>query len=91
MMEDFFLSDRKAFWVWGAFQGLLIGLKTDSDFALEVKVDAIKVEATIASWVFFCFGWFELGLEDEGVMILGEESSITSIALSSLKETFLEA
>ena len=53
--EGLFLSGGKTSWVGGAFEGLLLGLKTDSDFALEVKVDAIKVEATIASWVFFFF------------------------------------
>ena len=53
--EGLLLSDEKVLWVGGAFQGLLLGLKTDSDFALEVKVDAIKVEVTIASWLFLFF------------------------------------
>ena len=39
----------KTSWVSGAFEGLLLGLKTDSDFTLEVKENAIKVEVTIAS------------------------------------------
>ena len=34
-------SGGKAFWVGGALQGLLLGLKTFSDFAFEAKADAI--------------------------------------------------
>ena len=39
--EALFFSEGKAFWVGGALQGLLLGLKTFSDFAFEAKVDAI--------------------------------------------------
>ena len=39
--EMLFFSGGKAFWVGGALQGLLLGLKTFSDFAFDAKVDAI--------------------------------------------------
>jgi len=39
--EVLLFSEGKAFWVGGAFQGLLLGLKTLSDFVFEAKVDAI--------------------------------------------------
>ena len=39
--EVLFFSEGKAFWVGGALQGLLLGLKTFSDFAFDAKVDAI--------------------------------------------------
>ena len=68
--ERLLSSDGKAFWVRGHFQGLLLGLKTDSDLALEVKEDAIKVEVTIASWLFF--PWVIEDWDDNGVAILGE-------------------
>ena len=51
--EGLLLSGGKTFLVGGAFQGLLLGLKTVSDSAFEAKEDAIKAEVAIASWVFF--------------------------------------
>ena len=49
------LSGGKTSWVSGAFEGLLLGLRTEWDSTFEVKEDAIKVEVTIASWLFFFF------------------------------------
>ena len=45
--KSFLSSEGKSFWMGGTFQCLLLGLKTFSDFAFEVKVDAVKVEVTI--------------------------------------------
>ena len=47
--EMLFFSGGKAFWVVGALQGLLLGLKTISDFAFKAKEDAIQVVMTIVS------------------------------------------
>ena len=53
--EGLFLSGGNTSWVGGAFEGLLLGLRTEWDSTFEVKEDAIKVEVTIASWFFFFF------------------------------------
>ena len=58
MSEDdvgLLLSEGKAFWVGGAFQSFILGLRAECDSAFEAKEDAIKVVATIASWAFFFF------------------------------------
>ena len=47
--DELFFRGGKVFSNCGAFEGLLLGLKTDSDFAFEVKEDAIRVEVMIAS------------------------------------------
>ena len=66
-----------------------MGLKTDLDLALEDKEDAIKVDVTVASWVFLFLRQVEEDSQENGVMILGEGSSMTLDRLSSSNETFL--
>ena len=54
--DELFFKGGKVFSNCGSFEGLLLGLKTDSDFALDVRLDAIMVEVTIARLDFFLFG-----------------------------------
>ena len=47
--EGLLLSGGKIFLVVGAFEGLLLGPRTECDSAFEAKEYAIRVEATITS------------------------------------------
>ena len=53
--EELLLIRGKISRVGGAFEGLLLGLRTKWDSTFEAKEDAIKVEVKIARWVFFFF------------------------------------
>jgi len=87
--EGLLLSGGKTFWVGGAFEGLLLGLRIEWDSPFEGKEDAIKSEATIASWVFFFLWWTIECWGDDRVTILGEGSSLNVDRASSLSEKFL--
>ena len=50
------MSASEIFLKSGSLQGLLLGLKEVSDFALEAKLDAIRVEVKIARLEFFLLG-----------------------------------
>ena len=87
--EGLLLSGGKTFWVGGAFEGLLLGLRTEWDSSFEAKEDAIKVEATISSWVFFFLWWTIECWGDDGVTIVGKGAYLNLDIASSLSETFL--
>ena len=54
--DELFLSGGEILLNSGALQGLLLGLKEVSDFALKAKLDAIRVEVKIARLEFFLLG-----------------------------------
>ena len=49
----------------GALQGILLSLKKVSDFALEAKLDAIRVEVKISMLELFLLGWRLQRLDEE--------------------------
>ena len=81
--DELFFRGGKVFSNCGAFEGLLLGLKTDSDFASDVRLDAVTFEVTIARLDFFLFG------RVEGVTTLG--STMAEIFSIFSKESSLGA
>ena len=81
--DELFFRGGKVFSNCGAFEGLLLGLKTDSDFALDARLDEIMVEVKIASLGFFLFG------RGEGVTTLG--STVDRIFSMFSEERSLDA
>ena len=81
--DEIFFKGGKFFSNCGAFEGLLLGLKTDSDFALDARLHAIMVEVTIARLEFFLFG------RGEGVTTLG--STVARIFSTFSEERSLDA
>ena len=58
----------------GSLQGLFLGLNEDLYFALEAKLDAIRVEVKIAMLCFFLLGWRSQRLDEESSKESNEES-----------------
>ena len=64
--EWLLLSGGKTSCVGGSFKILLLSLRAEWDSTFEAKEDAIKIEVTIAKWVFFFYWWVEEGSQDIG-------------------------
>ena len=80
--DELFIRGENTFLNSGAFEGLLLSLKTDSDFALDARLDAIMVEVTIVRLDFLLFRC------GEGVTNLG--STLARIFSTFSEEILLE-
>ena len=58
----------------GSLQGFLLGLNKDSDFSLEAKLDATRVEVKISIMNFSFLGWRFQRLDEESAKESNEES-----------------